>query len=118
LAVETDGTDTGDAWYVVSRTLRMPYSTVKKHARAMDYEPPRRTRPSLPKEVMVGEEANEAMSRPEQVPGAKRNFYRPELPSLAELPTRLQAGQDDRKDGSKYPHGCAGEPISPKKQRS
>ena len=32
---------TGDSWNVVSRKTRIPYSTVKKHARALGYEPKR-----------------------------------------------------------------------------
>src|SRR5271168_2041032 len=31
----------GDSWHVVSRKTRIPYSTVKKHARALGYEPKR-----------------------------------------------------------------------------
>src|SRR6201997_5033070 len=30
---------TGDSWQVVSRKTRIPYSTVKKHARALGYKP-------------------------------------------------------------------------------
>ena len=30
---------TGDSWQVVSRKTRIPYSTVKKHARLLGYEP-------------------------------------------------------------------------------
>jgi DNA invertase Pin-like site-specific DNA recombinase len=33
--------DVGDNWHVVSRKTRIPYSTVKKHARALGYEPRR-----------------------------------------------------------------------------
>jgi hypothetical protein len=32
---------TGDSWQVVTRKTRIPYSTVKKHARALGYEPKR-----------------------------------------------------------------------------
>ena len=32
---------TGDGWHVVSRKTRIPYSTVKKHVRALGYEPKR-----------------------------------------------------------------------------
>src|SRR5215831_1216008 len=63
--------EAGDSWHAVSRKLRMPYSTVKKHARALGYEPPQRARPSLPKEVTVEEQANGAMPRPERIPAAK-----------------------------------------------
>jgi DNA invertase Pin-like site-specific DNA recombinase len=33
--------DTGDSWHAVSRATKIPYSTVKKHARLMGYEPRR-----------------------------------------------------------------------------
>jgi DNA invertase Pin-like site-specific DNA recombinase len=33
--------ETGDSWRAVSRKTRIPYSTVKKHARALGYEPNR-----------------------------------------------------------------------------
>jgi hypothetical protein len=33
--------DTGTSWHAVSRATRIPYSTVKKHARLMGYEPSR-----------------------------------------------------------------------------
>jgi len=33
--------DTGDSWHAVSRKTRIPYSTVKKHARLLGYEPKR-----------------------------------------------------------------------------
>ena len=33
--------ETNDSWHVVSRKTRIPYSTVKKHARALGYEPKR-----------------------------------------------------------------------------
>jgi DNA invertase Pin-like site-specific DNA recombinase len=58
--------DTGDSWHAVSRKLRMPYSTVKKHARATGYEPPRRIRPSQPKEVIVEEHADPTMRQYEE----------------------------------------------------
>jgi len=35
--------DTGESWHAVSRKTRIPYSTVKKHARALGYEPHRRS---------------------------------------------------------------------------
>jgi DNA invertase Pin-like site-specific DNA recombinase len=34
--------DAGESWYGVSKKTRIPYGTVKKHARAMGYEPRRR----------------------------------------------------------------------------
>src|ERR1700719_3526980 len=37
----TAALETGDSWNVVSRKTRIPYSTVKKHARALGYEPKR-----------------------------------------------------------------------------
>ena len=33
--------DTGESWHAVSKKTRIPYATVKKHARAMGYEPRR-----------------------------------------------------------------------------
>ena len=37
------GLDTGESWHLVSRKTRIPYSTVKKHARALGYRSQRRT---------------------------------------------------------------------------
>lgn len=34
--------DGGKSWHAVSVATRIPYSTVKKHARALGYKPPRR----------------------------------------------------------------------------
>lgn len=34
--------DSGESWHVVSKKTRIPYATVKKHARVMGYEPRRR----------------------------------------------------------------------------
>lgn len=34
--------DGGNSWHGVSIATRIPYSTVKKHARALGYEPPGR----------------------------------------------------------------------------
>ena len=34
--------DTGESWHAVSRKTRIPYSTVKKHARALGYQPRQR----------------------------------------------------------------------------
>ena len=34
--------ETGDSWHRVSKVTKIPYSTVKKHARALGYEPKRR----------------------------------------------------------------------------
>jgi DNA invertase Pin-like site-specific DNA recombinase len=31
--------DTGESWHAVSKKIRIPYSTVKKHARALGYKP-------------------------------------------------------------------------------
>jgi DNA invertase Pin-like site-specific DNA recombinase len=33
--------DTGVSWHAVSQKTRIPYSTVKKHARALGYQPHR-----------------------------------------------------------------------------
>ena len=32
--------DTGNSWHAVSTATRIPYSTVKKHARAIGYDRP------------------------------------------------------------------------------
>jgi DNA invertase Pin-like site-specific DNA recombinase len=37
--------DSGESWHAVSRKTRIPYSTVKKHARVLGYEPRRDSRP-------------------------------------------------------------------------
>src|ERR1700739_3191631 len=38
--------DTGESWHAVSKKIRIPYSTVKKHARALGYKPePRVSKP-------------------------------------------------------------------------
>jgi hypothetical protein len=34
--------ETGESWHRVSKVAKIPYSTVKKHARALGYEPKRR----------------------------------------------------------------------------
>ena len=34
--------DTGESWHAVSIATKIPYSTVKKHARKLGYEPRRR----------------------------------------------------------------------------
>jgi DNA invertase Pin-like site-specific DNA recombinase len=34
--------ETGDSWHTVSKVTKIPYSTVKKHARVLGYEPKRR----------------------------------------------------------------------------
>jgi len=39
--------DTGDSWHAVSIAARIPYSTVKKHARVLGYLPPERLRASV-----------------------------------------------------------------------
>jgi DNA invertase Pin-like site-specific DNA recombinase len=90
--------DTGDSWHAVSKAMKIPYSTVKKHARALGYEPPRRVRTSraavqLPENVTVEERPVAAIRQAEEKPAARRNFYRPGLPSLAEVLARLSAGQ-------------------------
>jgi DNA invertase Pin-like site-specific DNA recombinase len=41
--------DTGDSWHRVSKVTKIPYSTVKKHARALGYKPRRgNTAPKIP----------------------------------------------------------------------
>ena len=39
--------DGGNSWHAVSIATRIPYSTVKKHARALGYEPQRRVATSI-----------------------------------------------------------------------
>ena len=39
--------DGGKSWHAVSIETRIPYSTVKKHARALGYEPQRRVETSI-----------------------------------------------------------------------
>jgi hypothetical protein len=49
--------DTGKSWHAVSVAMKVPYSTVKKHARAMGYEPPGRlVKPKIlcPSEIKTG----------------------------------------------------------------
>src|SRR5215472_10195588 len=69
--------DAGDSWHAVSRKLRMPYSTVKKHARALGYTPPRRARTTatqLPQQILVEKQADVAVRQPAETPPVKRNF--------------------------------------------
>ena len=42
--------DTGDSWHAVSIAARIPYSTVKKDARKLGYEPRRRSQPQRRKQ--------------------------------------------------------------------
>jgi DNA invertase Pin-like site-specific DNA recombinase len=44
----TAALETGDSWNVVSRKTRIPYSTVKKHARALGFEPRRAKATHIP----------------------------------------------------------------------
>jgi hypothetical protein len=46
--------DTGENWHVVSQKTRIPYATVKKHARAMGYERRRREPLGRRNSSMVG----------------------------------------------------------------
>src|SRR6516162_4838166 len=43
--------DTGESWHAVSKKTRIPYATVKKHARAMGY--PSRQRPGKPTPAVI-----------------------------------------------------------------
>jgi len=45
--------ETGDSWHAVSAKTRIPYSTVKKHARALGYKP--RQRLGKPKPPVIGQ---------------------------------------------------------------
>jgi DNA invertase Pin-like site-specific DNA recombinase len=100
--------DTGDSWHAVSLKTRIPYSTVKKHARAMGYEPPRRAASSAtetraqeimvtpnyqgPRAEMAREPAGSAQ-QPEQKPAAKRRFNHSGLPTLYEVLARQRVSQ-------------------------
>jgi len=69
--------DTGESWHAVSKKTHIPYATVKKHARAMGYEPRRHL--GIPKAPAPSE--------------TKTNYSG--LPSLHEVLARLQTGQND-----------------------
>src|SRR4029077_8931856 len=69
--------DIGESWHAVSKKTRIPYATVKKHARAMGYEPRQRL--------------NKGKAPAAQEP--KTNFSG--LPSLREVLACLRAGQND-----------------------
>jgi DNA invertase Pin-like site-specific DNA recombinase len=45
--------DSGESWHAVSKKTRIPYATVKKHARAMGYDPRRREPATQRKTLMV-----------------------------------------------------------------
>jgi DNA invertase Pin-like site-specific DNA recombinase len=69
--------DTGESWHAVSKKTRIPYATVKKHARAMGYEPRHHLgKPKAPASREI-----------------KTNYSG--LPSLREVLARLSAGQND-----------------------
>src|SRR6266852_1986280 len=69
--------DTGESWHAVSRKTRLSYSTVKKHARAMGYEPAQR------------------LGKPKAATGdqIKTNFSG--LPTLREVLARLATSQNE-----------------------
>ena len=69
--------DAGESWHAVSRKTRLPYATVKKHARAVGYEPAQRR--GKPK-AATGEQI-------------KTNFSG--LPTLREVLARLATSQND-----------------------
>jgi DNA invertase Pin-like site-specific DNA recombinase len=72
--------DTGESWHGVSKKTRIPYATVKKHARAMGYEPRRHLgKPTAP---VLSQTATHYSG----------------LPSLREVLARLRAGEDDRQN--------------------
>jgi DNA invertase Pin-like site-specific DNA recombinase len=69
--------DTGDSWHAVSIATKIPYSTVKKHARALGYKPGQsRVRPTP------------AVAKP-----TRTNFSG--LPTLQEALAQLRASQHD-----------------------
>jgi DNA invertase Pin-like site-specific DNA recombinase len=67
--------DTGESWHAVSITTKIPYSTVKKHARALGYKPGQR----LGKPKAAAREI-------------KANYSG--LPTLHEVLAQLRAGQN------------------------
>src|ERR1700719_878445 len=67
----------GESWHAVSRKTRIPYATVKKHARAMGYEPRRH----------LGKPTAPVLSQ------TATNYSG--LPSLREVLARLRPGQND-----------------------
>src|SRR5713101_2986084 len=69
--------DTGQSWHAVSKKTRIPYATVKKHARAMGYEPRQRL--------------NKGKAAVAEQP--KTNFSG--LPTLHEVLAQLRADQND-----------------------
>ena len=69
--------DIGESWHAVSKKTRIPYATVKKHARAMGYEPRQRL--------------NKGKAAVAEQP--KTNFSG--LPTLHEVLARLRADQND-----------------------
>jgi DNA invertase Pin-like site-specific DNA recombinase len=70
--------DTGESWHAVSRKTRIPYSTVKKHARALGYKPgQRRGKPNAAATEKI-----------------KTNYS--ELPTLYEVLAQVRSGQNDR----------------------
>jgi DNA invertase Pin-like site-specific DNA recombinase len=74
--------DTGESWHAVSKKTRLPYATVKKHARAMGYQSSQRLgkpTPVVPKPV-------------------RTNFSG--LPTLQEALAGIRASQHDRPPSS------------------
>src|SRR5215831_11531673 len=69
--------DTGESWHAVSKKTRIPYATVKKHARAMGYRSCQRLKKPTP--AVIGP--------------AETNF--PGRLTLKEVLARRSAGQDD-----------------------
>jgi DNA invertase Pin-like site-specific DNA recombinase len=69
--------DTGESWHEVSKKTRIPYATVKKHARAMGYQPRRH----------LGKPISPVLSQ------TATNYSG--LPSLREVLARLPASLDD-----------------------
>jgi DNA invertase Pin-like site-specific DNA recombinase len=69
--------DKGESWHAISVKTRIPYATVKKHARAMGYKPAQRL--SKPKPATTRE--------------IRTNYSG--LPTLHEVLAQLRAGQDD-----------------------
>jgi DNA invertase Pin-like site-specific DNA recombinase len=69
--------DTGASWHAVSAMTKIPYSTVKKHARALGYKPQQR------------------LSKPKAAAAERIKTNYSGLPSLYEALAQLRAGQND-----------------------
>jgi DNA invertase Pin-like site-specific DNA recombinase len=69
--------DYGESWHAVSKKTRIPYATVKKHARAMGYRPAQR------------------LSKPRSATSGQIRTDFSGLPTLHEVLAQLRSGQND-----------------------